>query len=169
MLTISADNISAKDVLAILETVPDPEIPVISIVDLGIVRRVAVLEGNIEIDLSPTYSGCPALDVIPILVKEELAKYNIYHAEIKNVISPPWTTDWISEEGKKKLELFGIAPPTSQTTDAESLIPLEEKVVPCPRCGSENTTMVSRFGSTPCKAAFKCDDCLDPFDYFKCH
>jgi len=162
-------QISEEEVLAILETVPDPEIPVISIVDLGIVRKVSVQGGNIEIDLSPTYSGCPALDVIPILVHEALAKHDIQNATVSNVISPPWTTDWISEEGKKKLNAFGIAPPTARTTDPESLIPLEDKIVPCPRCGSQNTTMVSRFGSTPCKAAFKCDECLDPFDYFKCH
>jgi ring-1,2-phenylacetyl-CoA epoxidase subunit PaaD len=169
MAPLDPSKISEKEVMAILETVPDPEIPVISIVDLGIVRRVSVQGGIVEIDLTPTYSGCPALDVIPILVKEALAKHDIYNADIKNVIAPPWTTDWISEEGKKKLNAFGIAPPTALTTDSESHIPLEEKIVPCPRCGSVHTTLVSRFGSTPCKAAFKCDDCLDPFDYFKCH
>jgi len=169
MVQLTSTQVSEEEIKSILETVPDPEIPVISIVDLGIVRRVAIQDDVVEIDLSPTYSGCPALDVIPILVKEALAKHNIHEAIIKNVIAPPWTTDWISEEGKKKLNAFGIAPPTTNTTDPNSLIPLEEKVVPCPRCGSENTTLVSRFGSTPCKAAFKCDDCLDPFDYFKCH
>ncbi len=165
----SSSQITEEEVMAILETVPDPEIPVISIVDLGIVRKVKVEDGKIKIDLTPTYSGCPALDVIPILVNEALAKHDIQNATVKNVIAPPWTTDWISKEGKKKLTAFGITPPTSNTTDPESLIPLDEKIVPCPRCGSENTTLVSQFGSTPCKAAFKCDDCLDPFDYFKCH
>ncbi len=169
MVKHHTSNISEEKVMTILETVPDPEIPVISIVDLGIVRRVSVIDGVIEIDLTPTYSGCPALDVIPILVAEALAKYDIHDAKIKNVIAPPWTTDWISEEGKEKLRAFGIAPPVANTTDPESLIPIEEKTVLCPRCGSANTTLVSRFGSTPCKAAFKCDDCLDPFDYFKCH
>jgi len=169
MAQLSSSQVKTEEVMAILETVPDPEIPVISIVDLGIVRRVNVQGEAIEIDLTPTYSGCPALDVIPILVKEALAKHDIHNAVIKNVIAPPWTTDWISAEGKKKLSAFGIAPPTADTTDPESLIPLEEKIVPCPRCGAEKTTLVSRFGSTPCKAAFKCDDCLDPFDYFKCH
>jgi len=169
MAQIISSQINEEAIMAILETVPDPEIPVISIVDLGIVRRVTVQGDNVEIDLTPTYSGCPALDVIPILVHEALAKHDIYNALIKNVISPPWTTDWISEDGKKKLHAFGIVPPTSHTGDPENQIPLEEKIVPCPRCGSEKTTLVSRFGSTPCKAAFKCDDCLDPFDYFKCH
>lgn len=169
MAQISPTRINQEEIMTILETVPDPEIPVISIVDLGIVRRVVVEGENIEIDLSPTYSGCPALDVIPILVKEALAKHAIYNAVIRNVIAPPWTTDWISEEGKEKLRAFGIAPPAAQTSDPESLISLEEKKVNCPRCGSKNTTLVSRFGSTPCKAAFKCNDCLDPFDYFKCH
>lgn len=169
MAQLSSSPISEKEIMAILETVPDPEIPVISIVDLGIVRRVSISNGKIEIDLTPTYSGCPALDVIPILVHEALAKHEIQDATVKNVISPPWTTDWISEEGKKKLNAFGIAPPTGQIADPDSMIPLEEKTIHCPRCGSKNTTLVSRFGSTPCKAAFKCDDCLDPFDYFKCH
>lgn len=169
MAQLSSSKITEKEVMAILETVPDPEIPVISIVDLGIVRRVSVESGIIEIDLSPTYSGCPALDVIPVLVQEALAKHDILNAKIKNVIAPAWTTDWISEDGKKKLNAFGIAPPVAKLSDPLSQIPIEEKIVPCPRCGSKNTSLVSRFGSTPCKAAYKCDDCLDPFDYFKCH
>lgn len=162
-------TISDSELWSILETVPDPEIPVISIVDLGIVRRATTIDGHIEIDLSPTYSGCPALDVIPIMVREELAKHDIHEAIIKNVISPPWSTDWISDSGKEKLLAYGIAPPIGKTSDSESQIPLEEKKVACPQCGSKNTELVSRFGSTPCKAAFRCIDCLEPFDYFKCH
>ena len=152
----------------ILEGVADPEIPVISIVDLGIVRRVEVTPDGLQIDLSPTYSGCPALDVIPILVREALATEGIDNVKVKNVISPAWSTDWISENGLKKLNAFGITPP-HRTTDQESQVPLEEREIGCPRCASTNTKLISRFGSTPCKAAFQCQDCLEPFDYFKCH
>lgn len=160
---------SEQKIMQHLENVADPEIPVISIVDLGIVRRVEVRDdGKIYIDLSPTYSGCPALDVIPILVKEELAEHDITEVEIKNVISPPWTTDWISESGLKKLNAFGIAPP-HRSNDPEMNKPVEERIVACPQCGSTDTKMVSRFGSTPCKSAFQCESCLEPFDYFKCH
>jgi len=160
--------IDTDRIMEILESVPDPEIPVISIVDLGIVRRVEETEEGLEIDLSPTYSGCPALDVIPILVREALAEHEISNVKIRNVISPPWSTDWISEEGLAKLNAFGITPP-HRSTDAQSQLPLEERDITCPQCGSNNTNLVSRFGSTPCKAAFQCKDCLEPFDYFKCH
>jgi len=154
--------------MAILETVPDPEIPVISIVDLGIVRDVRVDGETIEVDLTPTYSGCPALDVIPIMVKQALAEKGFTATEINNVLAPPWTTDWISESGKKKLREFGITPP-HRNDDLASSIPLEEREIECPQCNSKNTRLISRFGSTPCKAAFQCNDCLEPFDYFKCH
>jgi ring-1,2-phenylacetyl-CoA epoxidase subunit PaaD len=165
---MSEATITPEKIMDILEGVADPEIPVISIVDLGIVRRVEFTSESLEIDLSPTYSGCPALDVIPILVREALAAEGITEVSIKNVISPAWSTDWISEEGLKKLNAFGITPP-HRTGDGESRVPLEERSVACPRCGSDNTRLISRFGSTPCKAAFQCSDCLEPFDYFKCH
>ena len=154
--------------MEILEVVAYPEIPVISIVYLGIVRRVEITTEGLEIDLSPTYSGCPALDVIPILVKEALAKEGITDVVVKNVISPAWSTDWISEAGLQKLNAFGITPP-HRTADQQSQVPLEEREITCPRCKSTNTRLISRFGSTPCKAAFQCADCLEPFDYFKCH
>ena len=161
-------ELTRDSVMAILEKVADPEIPVISIVDLGIVRKVVINEGLVTIELSPTYSGCPALDVIPILVREALAKEGIDHVDIRNVIAPPWTTDWISPSGLEKLQAFGIAPP-HRSDDAEMRTPLEDRKVACPQCGSYNTELISRFGSTPCKAAFRCKDCLEPFDYFKCH
>lgn len=165
---VQAGNISTHDVMQILENVPDPEIPVISIVDLGIVRDVRVSDTLIEVDLTPTYSGCPALDVIPMMVTQALNEAGYKNVKVRNVLAPAWTTDWISESGKKKLEAFGIAPP-HRSDEAQSSIPLEERDIKCPQCRSVDTRLVSRFGSTPCKAAFQCNSCLEPFDYFKCH
>ena len=156
---------SVKDVYAILERVKDPEIPVISVVDLGIVREVRIGMDSIEIDISPTYSGCPALDVIPILIKQAVEEAGLGDTTVRNVLSPPWTTDWISENGKEQLRIFGIAPPEGKRQESA----LEDKDIPCPKCGSTQTKLISRFGSTPCKAAYQCRDCLEPFDYFKCH
>jgi len=156
---------SVKDIYEVLETVKDPEIPVISVVDLGIIRDVRIADDKIEIDISPTYSGCPALDVIPILIREAVEEAGLGDALVRNVLSPPWTTDWISEKGKEQLRIFGIAPPVGKRDP----INLEDKQVPCPKCGSLSTKLISRFGSTPCKAAYQCSDCLEPFDYFKCH
>jgi ring-1,2-phenylacetyl-CoA epoxidase subunit PaaD len=150
-----------------LQGVKDPEIPVVSVVDLGMIRAVRIDNGQVHIDISPTYSGCPAMDVIPILVRQAVEEAGYSDVRVQNVLSPPWTTDWISAEGKARLRAFGIAPPIGRTTDLDD--DLEERNIPCPQCGSTNTTLVSRFGSTPCKAAFKCEACLEPFDYFKCH
>lgn len=138
---------------AVLETVMDPEIPVISVVDLGIVR--AIEPGRVTI--TPTYSGCPATDVIERMIREALDSSGFGNVVIETQLSPPWTTDWISEAGRKKLRDYGIAPPELA------------KSATCPRCGSTNTQEVSRFGSTPCKAQWRCRDCLEPFDRFKCH
>jgi ring-1,2-phenylacetyl-CoA epoxidase subunit PaaD len=131
----------------------DPEIPVVSVVDLGIVRDVA--PG--EVTITPTYSGCPATDVIERTIREELDAAGFRDVAIKTVLSPPWTTDWISERGKAELLAYGIAPPDLAKTAS------------CPRCGSTDTEEVSRFGSTPCKAQWRCKACLEPFDRFKCH
>ena len=163
MATSTADI--KQGVWKVLQTVKDPEIPVISIIDLGIVRDVRVGEAGIEVDLTPTYSGCPALDVIPILVKQALGEAGFTNVEVRNVLSPPWSTDAITEQGRKQLKAFGIAPPEPRVVDT----PIEEREVKCPRCGSSSTRLISRFGSTPCKAAYQCNDCLEPFDYFKCH
>ena len=157
-----------EEIYQILETVKDPEIPVISIVDLGIVREVRKMNGDIEIDITPTYTGCPALDVIPVLIREAMASEGYSEVRVKNILSPAWTTDWISESGLQKLKEFGIAPPVEKTSDKSFLLQ-EPKTVPCPFCNSENTRLVSQFGSTPCKASYQCNDCLEPFDYFKCH
>ena len=140
-------------IMAVLATVPDPEIPAISVVELGIVRGVA--DGKVQI--TPTYSGCPATLVIAQSIREALDAAGYRDVGIETLISPPWTTDWISEAGKQKLKSYGIAPPDL----ARAAI--------CPRCGSTATEEVSRFGSTPCKAQWRCLDCLEPFDRFKCH
>ena len=138
---------------AVLETVMDPEIPVVSVMDLGIVRDVR--PGKVTI--TPTYSGCPATDVIERTIREALDANGYRDVAIETVLTPPWTTDWISEQGKKRLHAYGIAPPELA------------KAATCPRCGSTDTEEVSRFGSTPCKAQWRCKDCLEPFDRFKCH
>lgn len=157
-----------EKIYEILESVKDPEIPVISIVDLGIVREVRRKGDLIEIDITPTYSGCPALDVIPVLIREAMAREGYQDVHVKNILSPAWTTDWISETGRQALKAYGIAPPVEKTSD-KSFLTDQPKIVPCPFCNSGNTRLVSQFGSTPCKAAYQCNDCLEPFDYFKCH
>ncbi|GAB5448439.1 1,2-phenylacetyl-CoA epoxidase subunit PaaD [Gymnodinialimonas sp.] len=139
-----------------LDAVPDPEIPVISVVDLGIVRDVAWQGDTLEITLTPTYSGCPATAVIELSVLEALQAKGTA-PQIKRQIAPPWTTDWLSDKGRAKLEEYGIAPPNPAGGPAQ-----------CPRCQSTNLERISQFGSTPCKAQWRCMDCLEPFDYFKC-
>lgn len=140
-----------------LDHVPDPEIPVISIVDLGIVRNVIWDGDALEISVTPTYSGCPATSVIALDIETALRDRGVQNVRIKTQIAPAWTTDWLSDAGRAKLAAYGIAPPSpAGGPDA------------CPRCGSQSVTRVSQFGSTPCKAHWRCDDCLEPFDYFKC-
>ena len=140
-----------------LDQVPDPEIPVISVVDLGIVRDVAWADDTLEVAVTPTYSGCPATSVISMDIETALRDHGLKNIQIRTQISPPWTTDWLSAKGKARLEEFGIAPPSPAGGPER-----------CPRCGSTSVTKISQFGSTPCKAHWRCDDCLEPFDYFKC-
>lgn len=142
----------AARIWAVLESVPDPEIPVVSVVDLGIVREV---HGD-RIVITPTYTGCPATEVIGRDIRGALDAAGYRHVRLETSLSPPWTTDWISAEGREKLRRYGIAPPTRQA-------------VTCPQCGSAETEEISRFGSTPCKAQWRCRSCLEPFDLFKCH
>ena len=142
-----------RDIWTVLKGVPDPEIPVVSVLDLGIVRSVE--EGKVVI--TPTYSGCPATQFIEQSIREALDAAGYRDVAIETILSPPWTTDWISEAGKEKLRAYGIAPPELA------------KAATCPQCGSTNTEEVSRFGSTPCKAQWRCRDCREPFDRFKCH
>ena len=146
------------DIENLLEQVTDPEIPVISIRDLGILRDVKVENDLVEVDITPTYTGCPAMSVIKQDISQVLKDAGVEKVTVNLVIKPAWTTDWMTEDGKRKLREYGIAPPDPSS-----------KVVPCPRCGSEHTELVSLFGSTACKSLYKCLDCKEPFDHFKCH
>lgn len=152
-------------VLEWLAEVPDPEIPVLSIMDLGIVRDVEI-DGGVVVSLSPTYSGCPATEVIEYSVIAALEDRGIRDVSIKRVLSPPWTTDWISDAGREKLREYGIAPP--ERGGSKRALLQGKRRVACPQCESENTEVVSEFGSTACKASYRCTDCLEPFEYFKC-
>jgi ring-1,2-phenylacetyl-CoA epoxidase subunit PaaD len=162
-------HVSAAEqrVWALLETISDPEIPVLSIVDLGIVRSVACRERHaVAVGLSPTYSGCPATAVIRRTVVDALRDAGFAQVEVHDVIAPPWSSDWISERGRSRLAEYGIAPPVQSVDSVRRL--LGAPPVQCPRCGSSATECVSEFGSTPCKALYRCTDCREPFDYFKC-
>lgn len=156
-----------------LGTVPDPEVPAISIVELGIVRGVALRGGRVSIDVTPTYSGCPATEMIETMIRERLAAIGMPDVDIVRRLSPPWTTDWMAPEAKAKLTAFGIAPPhlVAGRVDVAGISPLRraDVVVPCPRCASPRTRLLSQFGSTACKAQYRCEACLEPFDYFKPH
>ncbi len=154
-LSISQETDFEQGIWEVLASVPDPEIPVVSIVDLGIVREVH----SGEVVITPTYTGCPATLVIEQDIRSALDSSGFRVVAIRTTLSPPWTTDWISEEGRRKLRLYGIAPPLAAG----------ERLVACPQCGSRETEEISRFGSTPCKAQWRCRDCLEPFDLFKCH
>jgi ring-1,2-phenylacetyl-CoA epoxidase subunit PaaD len=154
-------------------SVHDPEIPVLSIVDLGIVREIDVTDG-VVVRVTPTYSACPATDVIVNEIRHALAAVGVAHARVEIALAPAWTTDWMTTEGRRKLEQYGIAPPgrcAAPRVDVSGISPLRRasSAVACPRCGSSATRLVSQFGSTACKALMRCDDCLEPFDYFKPH
>ena len=154
-----------EEILEILEQVKDPEIPVLSIIDLGVVREVDPV--NLEITITPTYSGCPAMQVIEDDIIAALKNEGLGVATVKTTLSPAWTTDWITADARRRLEEYGIAPPVEGSPDKGALFE-ETKNVRCPQCKSLNTSMISQFGSTACKALYKCNDCLEPFDYFKC-
>ncbi len=154
-------------VFELLATVPDPEIPVLSVLDLGIIRHVDVRgDGSVEVGITPTYSGCPATPVIKSDVLAALAAAGILATAV-DVLSPAWSSDWLSEEGRRKLEAFGIAPPAHAVASPRALA-YADPVVACPRCRSVASERLSEFGSTPCKALYRCTACLEPFDYFKC-
>ena len=156
-----------NEIFDLIATIPDPEIPVINIVELGVLRRVEYDGDRLMIYITPTYSGCPAMKQMEDDIYNVLRSNNITNAEIKTIYNPPWTTDWITEEAKEKLFAYGIAPP-ERTSPDKSWLSQDRKKIICPRCKSDNTEMVSQFGSTACKALYKCLDCFEPFDYFKC-
>ena len=146
--------------------VVDPEIPVLTIADLGVLREVAVSDGHVEVAITPTYSGCPAMNMIALEIEIALERAGFAKPKIRTVLSPAWTTDWMSEEGRRKLHAYGIAPPQSSHSRRALF---GEQVVTCPQCSSDDTEVLSEFGSTSCKALWRCKSCREPFDYFKCH
>jgi ring-1,2-phenylacetyl-CoA epoxidase subunit PaaD len=151
-----------------LEQVKDPEVPVLSILDLGIVRKVAVNEQNeATITITPTYSGCPAMDVIGMNIQMALAGRGFNKTSVELQLKPAWTTDWMTETGKQKLKAYGIAPPARLSKNALNLF--DEDAIACPHCESTDTGLVSNFGATSCKALYKCNSCKEPFEHFKCH
>lgn len=160
--------IDENTIMQWLDKVPDPEIPVISLVDLGIVRSIDWEDDTCVVTITPTYSGCPAMfemqqDIVKVLNEQGVK------SRVKTSLSPAWTTDWLSEKGRKALENYGIAPPSQQAIDISGITPRSGPVVTCPLCQSNNTRVVSQFGSTPCKALYRCMECGEPFDYFKAH
>jgi ring-1,2-phenylacetyl-CoA epoxidase subunit PaaD len=164
---MSSTTLNEARVLDILQRVKDPEIPVISVLELGVVRHVQLeANGKAIITITPTYTGCPAMDVMAADIKKELLEHGVAAVEVRRSLAPAWTTDWITESGKRKLMDYGIAPP-EKTADIRALRG-EQPVVACPQCGSTATRMLSAFGSTACKALWQCSDCLEPFDQFKC-
>jgi ring-1,2-phenylacetyl-CoA epoxidase subunit PaaD len=156
-----------REVWELLAQVPDPEIPVLSIVDLGIVRHVRQgADGALRVGITPTYSGCPATEVIRTSVRAALDEHGHGNAVLEEVLSPPWTSDWLTPAARRKLAAFGIAPPEEAVSSPKQL--WRATLVTCPRCGSRATERISEFGSTPCKAHYQCSACREPFDYFKC-
>lgn len=148
---------SIDEIWALLDQVPDPEIPAISLVDLGVIRELAWDGDRLRVAVTPTYSGCPATAVINLEIEKALRAGGVENLTLERRLAPPWTTDWLSEKGRAQLEAYGIAPPQPAGGPKR-----------CPHCGSGSVRLVSQFGSTPCKAQWRCNDCLEPFDYFKC-
>ena len=152
--------------MRILSVIPDPEIPAVNIAEMGMLRDVLINDKGYEIIITPTYSGCPAMGVIEMDIKATLDACGISPVSVKLVQDPAWTTDWMSDEAREKLRKYGIAPPLYSSCNAGEF---SQNVIHCPRCQSGNTVLLSRFGSTACKSLYKCENCKEPFEYFKCH
>jgi ring-1,2-phenylacetyl-CoA epoxidase subunit PaaD len=167
--TMMAHTIDKARIMDFLSEIKDPEVPVLSIVDLGIVRDVKMNDEEIEIVITPTYTGCPAMDMISTQIRILLSTLGFKETKVTQVLSPAWTTEWMSEEGKRKLKEYGIAPPNPRQQVCDNKLFAAAEGVQCPHCDSWHTHRVSEFGSTACKALYQCDDCKEPFDYFKCH
>lgn len=179
----SNPSAAERKIWDILETVVDPEVPVLSVIDLGIIRNVILVPefssaetgllqvevGGVQVFITPTYSGCPAMDAISFDIRLKLLEHGYNNITITFLLSPAWTTDWMSEEGKQKLKAYGIAPPNPRQQVCSNDLFAPDEAVQCPRCQSYHTHRISEFGSTACKALYQCDDCKEPFDYFKCH
>jgi len=166
---MKVQTIDKATIYSYLEEINDPEVPVLSIIDLGIVRDVKMNKDEIEVIITPTYTGCPAMDMITATIKIQLATLGFKQVKVTQVLSPAWTTEWMSEEGKRKLKVYGIAPPNPKQQVCDQKLFAEAEAVQCPHCDSYHTHRISEFGSTACKALYQCDDCKEPFDYFKCH
>jgi ring-1,2-phenylacetyl-CoA epoxidase subunit PaaD len=166
---VDVKNISVDQIWNMLKDVPDPEVPVLTVQDLGIIRDIHLRDEVVEVVITPTYSGCPAMDMIAANIRLVLLENGFKNIQITTVLSPAWTTDWMSEEGKEKLKAYGIAPPNPRQQVCNNELFAAHEVVQCPRCNSYHTHRVSEFGSTACKALYQCDECSEPFDYFKCH
>lgn len=160
---------SIEKVRRLLQQINDPEVPVLSIVDLGIVRDVKEDGGKITVIITPTYSGCPAMDVIRLQIKMTLIANGFNDVQVEQVLNPAWTTDWMTDEGKEKLRKYGIAPPNPKQQVCSQDLFVSDEGVQCPQCNSYHTHRISEFGSTACKSLYQCDECREPFDYFKCH
>lgn len=158
--------VEATHIWELLEEVSDPEVPVLSVVDLGVVRDVYIEEEWVHITITPTYSGCPAMKTMEDDIRKKLAENKLEKVVVNTVLSPAWTTDWLSENGRIKLKEYGIAPPENEVD--KSVLFSEPTKVPCPKCNSTDTRMISQFGSTACKAHYRCNSCQEPYDYFKC-
>jgi ring-1,2-phenylacetyl-CoA epoxidase subunit PaaD len=163
------NDMTIRRIWSLVEQVNDPEVPVLSVVDLGIIRDIRMDGDNIEVILTPTYSGCPAMDVIRMNIRMVLLEQGYKNIKLTTVLSPAWTTDWMSERGKDKLKTFGIAPPLPVQQFCRPAYFQKDEAIQCPHCHSYHTTRISEFGSTACKALYRCEDCKEPFDYFKCH
>ena len=166
MVAVRDDSDLRRRAWAAASTVVDPEIPVLTIADLGVLREVQIRDGRVEVAITPTYSGCPAMNMIALEIELALERAGITRPTVRTVLSPAWTTDWMSEEGRHKLREYGIAPPQASSSRRALF---GEQHVACPQCGSTNTELLSEFGSTSCKALWRCKSCREPFDYFKCH
>ena len=162
----NSKSLSTDTIWSYLCEVLDPEVPVLNVVELGIVRAIDINKNAVEVTITPTYSGCPAMAVIESDIMAKLKEKKISNVSIKTVLSPAWTTDWMKQDAKNKLKEYGIAPPNK---DHSCTDPIMGEPKDCPLCGSKNVELKSRFGSTACKSLYVCQDCLEPFDYFKCH
>lgn len=166
----TAIQISEEQIRQWLTAVADPEIPVLSVVDLGLIREVAWEGDTCVVTITPTYSGCPAMQVIESDIRGTLLAHGIASLRVESRLSPAWTTDWMTEKGRKALQGYGIAPPGEKAIDISGITRRNpDVVVPCPLCGSSQTRLISHFGSTSCKALYRCSSCREPFDYFKAH
>jgi len=159
-------SFTKDSILAILSQIADPEIPVVNICEMGMVKDVLFHNDRCEVLLTPTYTGCPAMGIIEQDIRAMLHKYGVANVDVKLVYDPAWTTDWMNEQAKGKLKQYGIAPPLHSSCNSDSF---RSNIIECPRCHSDDTVMLSRFGSTACKALYKCNSCKEPFEYFKCH